>query len=66
MKLTATVLTLAFISFSHGFEREAHRIRGHMAALFTPFHPDGSLDLGKIAFWLCVKRNLANFLGKIT
>ena len=50
MKFTATFLTIAILAsdFGHGFEREAHRIRGHMAALFTPFHPDGTLDLGKV------------------
>ena len=50
MKLLAAFLTFAILSLvpSDGFEREAHRIRGHMAALFTPFHPDGSLDLGEV------------------
>ena len=60
MKITAAFVTFAILcsDSSHGFEREAHRIRGHMAALFTPFHPDGSLDLGEVPFWPFLELNL--------
>ena len=50
MKSPTAYLSLAILLLAScdGFEREVHRIRGHMAALFTPFHPDGSLDLGEV------------------
>ena len=54
MKSPTAYLSLAILvsASCDGFDRESHRIRGHMAALFTPFHPDGSLDLGEVLILL--------------
>jgi len=44
MKVTLFLLSI-YLAVALGFDRENNRIKGHMAALFTPFRFDGSLDL---------------------